>query len=131
MDLNQVNLIGRLTGDPEVNKLSSGQTVATFSLATNKRWKDAKTGEQKKSSQFHKIKAWGKLSEIVATYLKKGDLVYVEGSIEYNQWEDKEGQKKYFTDIIMKNLRMLGGKPKEKETEIAEKTEIIEEQAPF
>ncbi len=131
MDLNQVNLIGRLTNDPELKKLDSGQTVASFSLATNKRWKDTKSGEQKKSSQFHKIKAWGKLAEIVGTYLKKGDLIYVGGEIEYNQWEDKEGQKRYYTDIIMKNLKMLGGKAKESEEERAEKTEIVEEGAPF
>jgi single-strand DNA-binding protein len=112
MDLNKVNLIGNLTQDPEARSLPSGQNVALFNLATNYNWKDASTKEKKSRADFHKVVAWGRLAEIITTYLKKGSKVYLEGRLQNRNWEDKSGQKKYTTEVIASDLIMLGGNQK-------------------
>lgn len=109
MDLNKVMLIGRLTRDPESRTIPSGQTVASFSIATSRQWKD-QSGQKQEKTEFHNITAWRKLAEIVAQYLKKGKQVYIEGRLETRSWEDQSGVKKYRTEIVADNLIMLGSR---------------------
>ncbi len=108
-DLNKVMLIGNLTKDPEARTLPSGQAVSSFSLATNRTWKD-KDGAKKEQAEFHNIVAFGKLAEICNQYLKKGAKTYIEGRLQTSSWEDQNGVKKYRTEIIAENLSMLGGR---------------------
>ncbi|MBU1149252.1 single-stranded DNA-binding protein [Patescibacteria group bacterium] len=107
MNLNKAMIIGNLTRDPETRNLSSGQTVASFSVATNRRWKDKQTGENKDASEFHNIVAWGKLADICNQYLKKGSKVYLEGRLQTRSWDDQSGTKKYRTEIVAENMIML------------------------
>lgn len=109
MNLNKVLLIGNLTRDPEVRTTPSGQNVASFSIATSRRWSD-KEGQQKEQTEFHNIVAWRRLAEIVGQYLKKGSKVFVEGYLQTRSWEDQQGVKKYRTEIIADNLIMLDRK---------------------
>lgn len=108
--VNKVILIGRLGKDPEVRSTPSGTTVAKFSLATDERFTD-KNGEKQERTEWHNIVAWGRLAEICGQYLRKGKLVYIDGSIRTDSWDDKEsGQKKYRTEIIANNMQMLDKK---------------------
>lgn len=110
MDLNKVMIIGRLTRDPELRTIPSGQTVATFSVATSRNWKDAQ-GQAQSVTEFHNIVAWRKLAEIVGQYLKKGKQVYIEGYLQTRSWDDQAGQKRYRTEIVADNMIMLGSAP--------------------
>ena len=110
--LNKVTLIGNLGKDPEVRSTSGGNRVATFSLATSRAWNDA-SGNKQEKTEWHKCVAWNskgsQLADIVEKYMKKGDKVYVEGRIEYGQYQDKDGQTRYTTEINVRELIMLGG----------------------
>jgi single-strand DNA-binding protein len=108
MDLNKVQLIGRLTRDPEIKTTPSGQNVATFSVATSRSWKDQQSGEKKSVTEFHNIVAWRKLADIVGQYMKKGKQVYIEGYLQTRSWDDPTGSKKYRTEIVADNMIMLG-----------------------
>lgn len=107
MDLNKVMIIGRLTRDPELRTIPSGQNVATFSVATSQQWKDA-SGQAQSRTEYHNIVAWRKLADIVGQYLKKGKQVYIEGRLQTRSWDDQSGNKKYRTEIIADNMIMLG-----------------------
>ncbi len=110
MSINKVILVGRLGRDPEVRSTPSGQTVAKFSLATDEKFTD-KSGQRQERTEWHNIVAWGRLAEICGQYLKKGKLVYIEGSIHTDSWDDKEtGQKKYRTEINAREMKMLDKK---------------------
>ena len=105
--INKVILVGRLGKDPEIRSTPGGTSVAKFPLATDERFTD-KAGERQERTEWHNITAWGKLGEICGQYLKKGKLVYIEGSIRTDSWDDKEsGQKKYRTEIVAKDMKML------------------------
>src|SRR5436305_4335684 len=105
--INKVILVGRLGKDPEIRSTPGGQTVAKFSVATDERFTD-KNGEKQERTEWHNIVAWGKLAEICGQYLRKGKLVYIEGKIRTDSWDDKEsGQKKYRTEIIADTMKML------------------------
>ena len=107
MSLNKVMLIGNLGKDPELSYTASGVAVAKFSVATNERWKDQE-GNFQERTEWHNIVAWRKLAEICGQYLRKGKLVYIEGSIRTDSWDDKEtGQKKYRTEIVANTMKML------------------------
>ena len=108
--INKVILVGNLGKDPEVSYLPSGQSLTKFSLATSRSIKDKTTGEWKEETDWHNIVAWGKTGESVAQYLSKGRQVYVEGRIQNRTWEDKEGKKRYNTDIVAENIMLLGGR---------------------
>ena len=109
--LNKVTLIGNLGNDPEVRSTSGGNRVATFSLATSRSWNDAAGAKQEKT-EWHRCVVWNtkssQLADIVERYVKKGDKIYVEGRIEYRQWQDKDGQTRYSTEINVRELIMLG-----------------------
>ncbi|HEX7419757.1 MAG TPA: single-stranded DNA-binding protein [Thermoanaerobaculia bacterium] len=108
--VNKVILIGRLGKDPEIKSTPSGTTVTKFSLATDEKFTD-RSGEKQDRTEWHNIVAFGKLAEICGQYLRKGKLVYIDGSIHYDSWDDKEtGQKKYRTEITAANMKMLDRK---------------------
>jgi len=111
--LNKVMLIGNLGADPEVRSTSNGSRVATLSLATSRQW-NTQSGEKQEKTEWHRCVVWNAkgsgLADVVEKYLKKGDRVYVEGRIEYRTWQDKEGQKRYSTEINVRDLVMLSGR---------------------
>ena len=107
--LNKSMLIGNLGADPEVRTTPGGTRVATLSVATSRTWTD-RGGSQQEKTEWHRVVAWDRLAEICERYLKKGDRVYVEGRIEYRQWEGKDGQTKYTTEIRAREMVMLGGR---------------------
>jgi len=107
--VNKATLIGNLGNDPEIRTTSGGSRVATISVATNRRW-TSRTGEMQEETQWHRVVAWNKLAEIAEQYLKKGDRIYVEGRIQYRQWEDQNGQTRYSTEIVANDMVMLGGR---------------------
>lgn len=107
--INKVTLIGRLGKDPEVRYTQDGQMVTSFGLATDEQWKD-KNGEKVQKTEWHNLTAWGKLAEICGEYLKKGSLIYVEGKIQSNRYEDKDGIKRISYGITISVMKMLGGK---------------------
>lgn len=104
--LNKVQLIGNLTKDPELKTITSGQAVASFSVATNSSWVD-KAGQKQEKSEFHNVVAWGKLAEICGSYMKKGKKVYIEGRLQTRDWEGEDGVKKYRTEIVADNVILL------------------------
>ena len=110
--LNKVTLIGNLGNDPEVRSTTGGNRVATFSLATSRSWNDA-AGSKQEKTEWHRCVVWNtkssQLADIVEKYVKKGDKLYVEGRIEYRQWQDKENQTRDSTEINVRELIMLGG----------------------
>ncbi len=112
--LNKVILIGRLGADPEIRYLPDGTMVTNFNLATDESFKN-KAGEKVQKTEWHKIITFRKLAEICGQYLTKGKLVYVEGKIQTRSWEDKEGVKRYTTEIIASNMQMLDSKGQGKE----------------
>jgi single-strand DNA-binding protein len=107
--LNKVTLIGNLGSDPEVRSVTGGDRVANFSLATSRQWNDASGAKQEKT-EWHRCVAWKQLADVVEKYVKKGDKLYIEGRIEYRQYQDKDGVTKYATDINVRELIMLGSK---------------------
>lgn len=108
MNLNKAMIIGNLTRDPEVKNTPTGQTVASFSVATNLIWTDA-SGQKKEKVEFHNVVAWRRLAEICGQYLKKGSKVYIEGRIQTRDWVGQDGVKRYRTEIVAENMIMLGG----------------------
>ena len=108
--VNKAIIVGYLGSDPEIRYLQSGTAVANFSVATSETWNDKNTGEKKEKTEWHRIVAWGRLGEICGEYLHKGKQVYVEGSLYTEEWEDKDGVKRYTTKIKASNMTMLGGK---------------------
>lgn len=106
MDLNRAQLIGNVTRDPEVRNTPSGQTVASFGIATNAQWTDAQ-GSKQIRTEFHNIVAWGKLAEICQQYLTKGKKIFLEGRIQTREWEAQDGQKRMRTEVVAENMIML------------------------
>jgi len=109
-DLNKVMLIGNLTRDPEMRTTPTGQNVTSFSVATNRAWNDA-SGQKQTAVEFTNIIAWGKLGEIVNEYASKGRKVYVEGRLQTSSWDDKDGTKKYKTEVIASDVSLLDRNP--------------------
>ena len=107
--VNKCILIGNLGSDPEIRYTPSGAAVANFSLATTDKWTD-KQGQPQERTEWHKIVVWGKLAELCGEYLSKGRQVYIEGSIQTRQWDDKEGNKRYTTEIKAREVTFLGSK---------------------
>ena len=107
--LNKVTLLGRLGADPEIKYTQSGQPVCTLNIATNQSWKD-ESGVLQTRTDWHRVVVWGKLAETCHEYLKKGSKLYLEGSLHTRQYDDKDGQKKYITEIKMNEMIMLDSK---------------------
>lgn len=111
--LNKATLIGNVGSDPEIRSTSNGGRVATFSLATSNIWNDA-SGTKQEKTEWHRCVVWNQgksgLADVVERYVKKGEKLFVEGEINYRQWQDKDGQTKYTTEIKVRELILLGGR---------------------
>jgi single-strand DNA-binding protein len=112
--LNKVMLIGNLGNDPEIRTMQNGTKVANLSVATSENWKDKATGERKEKTEWHRVVIFGNLAEIAEKYLTKGSKVYVSGSMQTRKWQDKDGNDKYSTEVVVQGfggeLVMLDGK---------------------
>ncbi|MBU1145976.1 single-stranded DNA-binding protein [Patescibacteria group bacterium] len=106
MNLNKAMIIGNVTRDPEVKTTPSGQSVTSFSVATNRVWTNAQ-GQKQEAVEYHNIVAWGKLAEICGQYLNKGKKIYVEGRLQTRDWQGQDGVKRYKTEIVAENMIML------------------------
>lgn len=107
--LNKVILIGRLGADPEMRSMPSGVAVANLRLATNEGYKDKQTGQFTETTEWHRVVLFGRAAEVAKQYLAKGRLVYIEGRIRTNKWQDKDGQDRYTTEIVASDMQLLGG----------------------
>lgn len=105
MNLNKVFLIGRLTNDPQLRSTPGGQSVASFSIATNRTW-NSKQGQKQEEVQFHNVVAWGRQAEIVSQYAKKGGMLMIEGRLQTRNWQDKQGQSRSTTEIVCEQLQL-------------------------
>ena len=106
--VNKVILVGRLGKDPELKYTQGGVSMTRFSIATDETWKD-QNGEKQQRTEWHNIITWRKLAEICGQYLNKGKLVYIEGRLQTRSWEDKEGNRRYTTEVQADNMVMLSG----------------------
>ncbi len=104
--LNKVMLIGNLGKDPEIRYTQSGAAVATFNVATTENWKD-KDGQKQESTEWHRVVAWAKLAETCGEYLHKGSKVYIEGKLQTRKWQDQNGNDKFTTEIVAREMKML------------------------
>jgi single-strand DNA-binding protein len=109
--VNKVILVGHLGADPEMRYTTSGSAVANFRIATSEEWRDRNSGEKQSRTEWHRVVAFARLGEICGEYLHKGKQVYVEGRIQTRSWEDKDGNTRYTTEIIAKDMQMLGPSP--------------------
>lgn len=105
--LNKVMLMGRLGSDPEVRYTPSGEGITTIRLATSRRWKDRSTGERKEETEWHRVVFFGNTAKLVGEYLKKGSLIYVEGRIRTQKWQDQNGSDRYTTEIVANEMHFL------------------------
>ena len=121
--VNKVILVGNLGKDPELRYTPSGQAVATFSLATGRKWKD-KEGQMQDQTDWHNIVTWGRQAEIAKEYLKKGSPIFIEGRIQYRTYNDRDGNKRYITEIVAQSLQMLGRKGAETAPEVPEEIDV-------
>lgn len=106
--LNKAVLIGNVGADPEIRTTASGSRVASFSLATHRRWTD-RSGRQQEKTEWHRVIAWDPLVDLVERNLRKGERIYVEGRVEYRTWENASGHTRHATEIIAEDLILLGG----------------------
>lgn len=109
--VNKVIVVGHFGRDPEMRTFPNGDRIANVTIATSEKWKDKQTGDHKEHTEWHRVAFTGKLAEVVGGYLKKGSLVYVEGSLRTRKWTDQNGVEKFSTEIRADQMRMLGGKP--------------------
>ena len=110
MSVNKVIIVGHLGRDPESRTFDNGNAVCNFSVATSEKWKDKHTGEMREATEWHRIQTSGKLAEICQQWLKKGSLVYIEGSLRTRKWEDKDGQERSVQEVRADVMKMLGAK---------------------
>ncbi|WP_324317848.1 single-stranded DNA-binding protein [Povalibacter sp.] len=108
--INKVILVGNLGKDPEVRYMPSGKAVTSFSIATSESWTDKSTGDKQERTEWHNIVLFDKLGEIAGEYLRKGSQVYIEGSLRTRKWQDKEGKDRYTTEIVGRDMQMLGSR---------------------
>ena len=108
--VNKVIILGNLGQDPEIKYTADGTAIDNLSIATNETWKDKKTGEKQQKTEWHRVVAFKRLAEIMGEYLKKGSSVYIEGKIQTRKWDDKDGVTRYTTEIVARELQMLGSK---------------------
>jgi single-strand DNA-binding protein len=107
MSVNKVLLIGRLGSNPEIRYTNTGTAVANFNMATSENWND-KSGQRQERTEWHRVVVWGKLAELCEKYLAKGRQCFVEGRLQTRSWDDKDGNKKYTTEIVATTVQFLG-----------------------
>lgn len=135
--VNKVILVGNLGRDPEIRYTQTGTPVTNFTMATSERWTDP-SGEKREKTEWHRIVVWGKQAEVAAEYLRKGRQVYIEGSLQTREWTDREGNKRYTTEVRAQRLQLLG-RPDDRqgqaapvaEEEVAEPGGYGEDDIPF
>jgi len=135
--VNKAILVGRLGKDPEIKYTPDGKAISNFTMATSETYKD-KEGQKQERTEWHRIVAFGKLAEICGEYLVKGKQVYIEGRIQTRSWDDKDGNKKYMTEIVANTMQMLGRADETAkdaassgEAAFASETPRVEEDVPF
>ena len=134
--VNKAILLGNLGKDPEIRRLDDGRAVANFSIATSESYKN-KAGERVTNTEWHNILLWSPLAEIAENYLKKGSQVYIEGKISNRSYEDKDGVKKYISEVVGRDITLLGrapdsaGQNQTNETNEAKKEDTVEDDLPF
>jgi single-strand DNA-binding protein len=128
--VNKVILVGNLGRDPEVRYTTRGTPVANFTMATTDRWNDQASGERKERTEWHRIVVWGKQAEIAGEYLRKGRQVYVEGSLQTREWTDREGNKRYTTEVRAQRFQMLGRAPDRDAVAVDEGSQAVAEPEP-
>ncbi|MBN1113938.1 MAG: single-stranded DNA-binding protein [Oligoflexia bacterium] len=106
--VNKAIIVGRLGQDPEVRYTSNGQAVANFTVATSENWTDKSSGQKQERTEWHRIVVWGRLAELCRDYLKKGRQVYIDGRLQTRSYDDRDGNKKYITEIIANTVQFLG-----------------------
>ena len=111
--INKVILVGNLGKDPDMRYTAGGDAVANLSIATSESWNDNQTGEKKEKTEWHRVVFFRRIAEVCGEYLKKGSSVYIEGSLRTRDWEDDQGNKRYTTEIIGREMQMLGGRRSE------------------
>ena len=127
--LNKVSLIGYLGANPEIRFLPDGTATMTLSLATTEKWKDKNTGQIKEQTEWHRLVFYKKLAEIANQYLKKGSLIFVEGKLHTKKWVDQNKIERYTTEIVVREMQMLGGK---KITQEEENSPVVDmDEVPF
>jgi single-strand DNA-binding protein len=138
MNLNRAILVGRVTQDPQLRTTPSGQSVCSFSIATNRNWTDQETHERQERAEFHNIVAWRRLAEIANQYLAKGSPVMIEGRIETRSWNDQTGNKRYRTEIVAENMQLgprsqsaRQGAPREQEDALSRTAPAATEEIPI
>jgi single-strand DNA-binding protein len=130
MSVNKIILLGRVGKDPEVKRFDGGSVQARCSIATSEKYKD-KAGKQTEETQWHNLIFWGALAELAEKYVEKGSQLYVEGKVKYRDWEDKEGNKRYTTEINVTNMTFVGSKPSGDAAKPAPAPAAPEEDLPF
>lgn len=112
--INKVTLVGNLGNDPEVRYLTNGDAVTNITIATSESWKDKNSGQMQDKTEWHNVTFFGKLAQIAGEYLRKGSQVYIEGKLQTRKWQDKKGQDRYSTEVIVDSfkgvMQMLGSK---------------------
>ncbi len=111
--INKVILVGNLGKDPDMRYTAGGDAVANLSIATSESWNDNQTGEKREKTEWHRVVFFRRIAEVCGEYLKKGSSVYIEGSLRTRDWEDDQGNKRYTTEIIGREMQMLGGRRSE------------------
>ena len=106
--VNKVILVGNLGADPEVRHTTSGSAVTNFRIATSEEWRDKSSGDRQSRTEWHRIVAFGRLAEVCGEFLHKGKQVYVEGRLQTRSWEDKDGNTRYTTEVVAREMQMLG-----------------------
>ena len=109
MSVNKAIIVGRLGKDPEIKYLESGSAIANFSVATDRKWKN-KQGEKQEETEWHRCVSFGRTAEVCGEYLHKGSLVYIEGRLQTRDWEDKDGNKRYTTQVNVRQFQFLDKK---------------------
>ena len=107
--VNKVIVLGRLGQDPELKYTPNGAAVCNFTVATSESWNDKNSGQKQEKTEWHRIVVWGKLAELCNQYLTKGRQAYVEGKLQTRSWEDKDGNKRYTTEIVASTVQFIGG----------------------
>ena len=108
--INKVIIVGNLGNDPEMRYMPSGSAIANLSVATTDSWKDKQSGQQQEQTEWHRVVFFNRLAEIAGEYLRKGSQVYIEGSLKTRKWTDKSGNDRYTTEIVGKDMQMMGGR---------------------
>ena len=108
--VNKAIIVGNLGNDPEIRYSANGNAIASISVATSDRWKDKNTGEQQERTEWHRVKLFSRLAELAGEYLKKGSQVYIEGRIQTSKYQDKDGNDRWSTEIVAREMTFLGGR---------------------